>query len=39
LVAPIMSTLQYWRHEYEALIREAETCREKELPMVGAARH
>ncbi len=37
-VAPIMSTLQYWRHEYEELIREAEAHREKELPMV-AARH
>ncbi len=39
LVAPIMSTLRHWRHEYEALIREAETYREKELPMVGAAGH
>jgi NADH-quinone oxidoreductase subunit F len=37
-VAPIMSTLQYWRHEYEELIREAEASREKELPM-AAARH
>ncbi len=37
-VAPIMSTLQYWRHEYEELIREAEAHREKELPM-AAARH
>ncbi len=37
-VAPIMSTLQYWRHEYEDLIREAEASREKELPM-AAARH
>jgi len=32
-VAPIMSTLQHWRHEYEELIREAEASREKELPM------
>ena len=23
-VAPVVSTLQYWRHEYEDLIREAE---------------
>jgi NADH-quinone oxidoreductase subunit F len=37
-VAPIMSTLQHWRHEYEELIREAETNRERELPM-AAARH
>ena len=35
-VAPIMSTLQYWRHEYEELIREAEVSREKELPMADA---
>ena len=34
-VAPIMSTLQHWRHEYEDLIREAETNREKELPMAA----
>lgn len=25
LVAPVQSTLHYWRHEYEELIREAET--------------
>jgi NADH-quinone oxidoreductase subunit F len=37
-VAPIMSTLQHWRHEYEELIREAGTHREKELPM-AAAKH
>jgi len=37
-VAPIMSTLQHWRHEYEELIREAEANREKELPM-AEARH
>jgi len=37
-VAPIMSTLQHWRHEYEELIREAEASREKELPM-AEARH
>jgi NADH-quinone oxidoreductase subunit F len=36
-VAPIMSTLQHWRHEYEELIREAEAHRDKELTM--AARH
>jgi NADH-quinone oxidoreductase subunit F len=34
-VAPIMSTLQYWRDEYEELIREAEVSREKELPMAA----
>jgi len=37
-VAPIMSTLRYWRHEYEELIREAEASRAKELPM-AAMRH
>jgi NADH-quinone oxidoreductase subunit F len=34
-VAPIMSTLQHWRDEYEELIREAEASREKELPMAA----
>ena len=38
-VAPIMSTLQHWRDEYEELIREAEASREKELPMAAVARH
>nr|MBI3611944.1 NADH-quinone oxidoreductase subunit NuoF [Nitrospirota bacterium] len=37
-VAPILSTLKYWRPEYEALIREAEAHRAHELPM-AAARH
>jgi NADH-quinone oxidoreductase subunit F len=32
-VAPILSTLKYWRPEYEALIREAEAHRARELPM------
>jgi NADH-quinone oxidoreductase subunit F len=34
-VAPILSTLKYWRPEYEALIREAEAHRAHELPMAG----
>jgi NADH-quinone oxidoreductase subunit F len=34
-VAPVLSTLRYWRHEYEALIQEAERLRQNELPMVG----
>ena len=38
-VAPIMSTLQYWRHEYEELIRAAETNGSSELLMPAAARH
>ncbi len=37
-VAPIQSTIKYWRHEYEDLIRQAERQRERELPM-AAARH
>ena len=37
-VAPILSTLKYWRPEYEALIREAEAHRAHELPM-AAMRH
>jgi len=31
-VAPILSTLKYWRHEYEALIREAQS-----LGLAGAS--
>ena len=38
-VAPILSTLKYWRPEYEALIREAEAHRAHELPMAAAMRH
>jgi NADH-quinone oxidoreductase subunit F len=34
-VAPILSTLKYWRPEYEALIRKAEAHRAHELPMAG----
>jgi len=37
-VAPIMSTLQYWRHEYEELIRAAEANGSSEL-LMPAARH
>ena len=37
-VAPILSTLKYWRPEYEALIRAAEAHRAHELPM-AAMRH
>jgi NADH-quinone oxidoreductase subunit F len=35
-IAPIMGTLQYWRHEYEELIREAEANRpaSKEIPVL-----
>lgn len=39
LVAPIMSTLQYWRHEYEELIRAAETADTSPLMMPAGARH
>ncbi len=38
LVAPIQSTLKYWRHEYEELIREAEaagTSAEPALVQIG----
>ncbi len=38
-VAPIMSTLKYWRHEYEDLIRQAETSGSSELVMPAIARH
>ncbi len=38
-IAPVQSTLQYWRHEYEALIEEAEAVRatrkEKEIPVLS----
>jgi len=37
-IAPVQSTLKYWRHEYEALIEEAEALRakkkEKEIPVL-----
>jgi len=38
-VAPILSTLKYWRHEYEELIRTAEANGSSELLMPAAARH
>ncbi|TAJ22518.1 MAG: NADH oxidoreductase (quinone) subunit F [Nitrospirae bacterium] len=38
-VSPILSTLKYWRHEYEALIRAAEADGPTELLMPTAARH
>ncbi len=38
-IAPVQSTLQYWRHEYDALIEEAEAVRatrkEKEIPVLS----
>jgi len=38
-IAPVQSTLHYWRHEYEALIEEAEAVRatrkEKEIPVLS----
>ena len=36
-VAPITSTLQYWRHEYEELIREAEASSrtKQEIPVLA----
>lgn len=34
-VAPIMSTLQYWRHEYEAYIKEAEAANLIQLSSAG----
>lgn len=37
-VAPILSTLQYWRHEYEALIRQAEAANLVSIEMAGAKR-
>lgn len=39
-VAPVMSTLKHWRHEYEALIREAEALGLAGAPeLVMPARH
>jgi NADH-quinone oxidoreductase subunit F len=38
-IAPIMSTLQYWRHEYEELIRAAEARGAPDLMMPAASRH
>lgn len=40
-VAPILSTLKYWRHEYEELIRQAEEAGLAGLPelVMPAARH
>ncbi len=35
-VAPIMSTLQYWRHEYEELIEQAEAANLVQIEMAGA---
>ncbi len=35
-VAPIMSTLQYWRHEYEELIQQAESANLVQIEMAGA---
>ncbi len=35
-VSPILSTLQYWRHEYEELIREAEAANLIQLQAAGA---
>jgi NADH-quinone oxidoreductase subunit F len=36
-IAPVMSTLQYWRHEYEDLIREAEVVEpsKSEIPVLS----
>ena len=38
-IAPVLSTLKYWRHEYVALIAEAESLRasrkEKEIPVLS----
>ncbi|MBM4123487.1 MAG: NADH-quinone oxidoreductase subunit NuoF [Nitrospira sp.] len=38
-VSPILSTLKYWRHEYEELIRAAEAAGPAELLMPTATRH
>jgi NADH-quinone oxidoreductase subunit F len=38
-VAPIMSTLKYWRGEYEEFIRQAEASAASELIMPAAAKH
>jgi len=36
-IAPVLSTLQYWRHEYEDLIREAEAAQpsKREIPVLS----
>ena len=36
-IAPVLSTLQYWRHEYEDLIREAEAAQptKSEIPVLS----
>ncbi len=38
-ISPVQSTLKYWRHEYEALIEEAEALRaarkEKDIPVLS----
>ena len=36
-IAPVLSTLQYWRHEYEELIRAAEAAHpeKKEIPVLS----
>ncbi|UCE62993.1 MAG: NADH-quinone oxidoreductase subunit NuoF [Nitrospirota bacterium] len=36
-IAPVLSTLQHWRHEYEALIREAEAAHppKSEIPVLS----
>jgi NADH-quinone oxidoreductase subunit F len=38
-VAPIMSTLKYWRHEYEELIQQAAATEPVELIMPAMGRH
>ena len=38
-VAPIMSTLKYWRHEYEELIQQAAATAPLELIMPAIGRH
>jgi NADH-quinone oxidoreductase subunit F len=38
-IAPVLSTLQHWRDEYEELIREAETAGLPELILPMAGRH
>ena len=40
-IAPVLSTLKYWRHEYEALIEEAETLnagrKAKDIPVLSVS--
>jgi NADH-quinone oxidoreductase subunit F len=38
-VAPVMSTLKYWRHEYEEMIRQAEAAGDADLIMPVSASH